>query len=394
MISKNWRLEDQMLPFRLAVRFLKAGRGQTILIITGISIAVAAQIFVGLLINSLQLTIINRTIGNQPQITISSATDDVRIADWSGPVEMIGDTEMVEVVSVSASGNAFVQKGIKTSPVLLRGMDSNADDIYRFTDSLYSGEMANGHNEVIIGKELQEEYEYNLGNELAISVPGDKTATYLITGFFDLGVQQLNRSWIITDIETTQNLFGYGDAVTDIEIGVTDYFKADSLAASIATMLDNPALKVSNWKDENEQLLSGLQGQSISSLMIQIFIVVSVVIAISAILAITVFQKSRQLGILKAMGLKDRSASLIFIFEGLIIGLIGSVIGVILGLGLLYGFNAGTSQSGSPALIDLYIDPWFIILSWGIAILASVIAALVPARRSLRLNPIDVIREG
>ena len=128
--------------------------------------------------------------------------------------------------------------------------------------------------------------------------------------------------------------------------------------------------------------------------MIQIFIIVSVVIAISAILAITVFQKSRQLGILKAMGIKDLSASLIFIFEGLIIGIIGSIIGVILGLGLLYGFNIGTSQSGSEALIDLYIDFKFILLSWGIAVLAAVIAALIPARRSLRLNPIEVIREG
>ena len=273
-------------------------------------------------------------------------------------------------------------------------MDSNADEIYGFTDSLYSGKIPGGNNEIIIGRELQEEYVYSLGDELQISIPGDKTVTCLITGFFDLGVQQLNRSWIITDIETAQDLFGYGDAVTDIEIHVTDYFDADSLAASITTMMDNPALKVSNWKDENEQLLSGLQGQSISSLMIQIFIVVSVVIAISAILAITVFQKSRQLGILKAMGIKDRSASLIFIYEGLIIGLIGSISGVILGVGLLYGFDAGTSQPGSPSLIDLYIDPWFIVLSWGIAVLASVIAALVPARRSLRLNPIDVIREG
>ena len=383
-----------MLPFRLAVRFLKAGRGQTVLIIAGISIAVAAQIFVGLLINSLQLTLINRTIGNQPQITISSATDDVRITDWSDPVKIIGEMEMIEVVTVSASGNAFVTEGSKTFPVLFRGMDSNADEIYGFADSLYSGETPGGSNEVIIGKELQEEFDFRLGDQFTIAVPGGKTTSCLIKGFFDLGVQQLNRSWIITDIETAQNLFGYGDAVTDIEIRVADYFEADVIAESIKTIVDNPALKVSNWKDENEQLLSGLQGQSISSLMIQIFIVVSVVIAISAILAITVFQKSRQLGILKAMGIKDRSASLIFIFEGLIIGLIGSVTGVILGLGLLYGFNAGTSQSGSPALIDLYIDPWFIILSWSIAVLASVIAALVPARRSLRLNPIDVIREG
>jgi lipoprotein-releasing system permease protein len=67
--------------------------------------------------------------------------------------------------------------------------------------------------------------------------------------------------------------------------------------------------------DNNEELLSGLQGQSISSLMIQIFVVVSVVIGISSVLAIIVMQKSRQIGILKAMGIKDFDASLIFLFE-------------------------------------------------------------------------------
>jgi lipoprotein-releasing system permease protein len=128
--------------------------------------------------------------------------------------------------------------------------------------------------------------------------------------------------------------------------------------------------------------------------MIQIFIVVSVVIAIAAILAITVFQKSRQLGILKAMGIKDSSASLIFIYEGLLIGIIGSIAGIALGLFLLYGFSIGTSQSGSQSLIDLYIDYKFIAISWVIAVAAAVIAALIPARRSLRLNPIEVIREG
>ena len=78
-----------MLPLRLAVRFLRAGRGQTVLIIVGISIAVAAQIFVGLLINSLQLTLVDRTIGNQPQITVSSATDNVEIQDWETDADII-----------------------------------------------------------------------------------------------------------------------------------------------------------------------------------------------------------------------------------------------------------------------------------------------------------------
>ena len=71
-----------MLAFSLALRFLRAGRGQTLLIIIGIAIAIAAQIFIGLLITSLQKTLVNRTIGNQPQITITSAEDAATISDW------------------------------------------------------------------------------------------------------------------------------------------------------------------------------------------------------------------------------------------------------------------------------------------------------------------------
>ena len=175
---------------------------------------------------------------------------------------------------------------------------------------------------------------------------------------------------------------------------VEDIFQADTIAAHLKADLNNSNLKIDNWKAQNSQLLSGLEGQSLSSLMIQIFIIVSVVIAIASILAITVFQKSRQLGILKAMGIKDRAASLIFIFEGSIIGLAGATIGVILGLGLIYGFALGTAKPGTPALIELFIDYQFIAISWLIAVAAAVLAALIPARRSLRLNPIDVIREG
>lgn len=383
-----------MFPFNLAVRFLKAGRGQTILIIVGIGIAVAAQIFVGLLINSLQLTLVDRTVGNQPQITITSGTDDIEIDDWQSAVKIVREKEGVETVSVSAGGNGFISKGTKTSPILFRGLDAGADTIYGIRDAVYEGVLPEDENGVLLGKELQEEYGYTVGESIEIVTPSGKRESYIVSGLFDLGVQQVNKTWILTGIQTAQALYGYGNTVTAIEVQVNDYFEADTIAADIDIFLNNDNLSVSNWKAENEQLLSGLQGQSISSLMIQIFIIVSVVIAISAILAITVFQKSRQLGILKAMGIKDRAASLIFIYEGLIIGVIGSAFGVILGLLLLYGFSFGTSQPDAPALIDLYIDPGFIVLSWGIAILASVIAALIPARRSLRLNPIDVIRES
>ena len=365
------------------------------MIIIGISIAVAAQVFIGLLINSLQKTLIDRTVGHSPQITITSSTDIAVIRDWPNILNNINQSGLIKTAAVSATGNAFIQKGNKNLPVLIRGLDSQgADNIYGIGKSIYAGSWDPNQLGVLIGKDLQQDFNYNLGNYILIKTPGGAEANYRINGFFDLGVAEINKAWIITSLNTAQALFDYNSYITSIEMTVNDLFLADTISERLISELNNKNLTITNWKTQNQQLLSGLQGQSISSLMIQIFIVVSVVIAIASILAITVFQKSRQLGILKAMGIKDFSASLIFIYEGLIIGLISSIIGICLGLGLLYGFAIGTSSPGTPAIIDLYIDYGFVFVSWGIAVTAAVLAALIPASRSLRLNPIDVIREG
>lgn len=154
------------------------------------------------------------------------------------------------------------------------------------------------------------------------------------------------------------------------------------------------SLKVENWKDLNASLLSGLNGQSISSLMIQVFVLVSVVLGIASVLAISVAQKSRQLGILKAMGIRDRIASLIFLLQGFILGIFGAILGVGFGLGLAVAFTKFALNPDGTPVIDLFIDPQFIAISALVALAAATLAALIPARSSSRLEPIEVIRNG
>jgi lipoprotein-releasing system permease protein len=158
--------------------------------------------------------------------------------------------------------------------------------------------------------------------------------------------------------------------------------------------LNDDSLKFDNWKDQNQELLGALRSQGVSSTIIQVVIIFSVIIAISSVLAITVLQKSRQIGILKAMGIRDLTASLIFIYEGMLLGLAGSLLGVALGLALLYSFDAFTGTPGTANTIKIEIDYVFILISWVIALAASTLAGFFAARRSLKLNPIDVIREG
>jgi lipoprotein-releasing system permease protein len=384
-----------MLSLRIAIRFLKTGGAQNLLIIIGIAIAISIQIFVGLLINSLQKTLVDRTVGNSPQITILSSTDINTIRDWDVIVRDLEEIDQIRAIAVSATASAFIQDGSRNLPIIVRGFNFNDfDSIYNIRDSLYEGKPHESVREVLIGKDLREKLEVDIGDRLAVKTPEGKEAYFIISGFYDLGVAGINESWILVNLNTTQRIYDFGNRITSIEVTVKDIFAADNTAHEIEKLLDNGDIEVNNWKEQNEELLSGLEGQRMSSLVIQVVIIASVVIAISSVLAITVLQKSKEIGILKAMGIKDLAASLIFIYEGSLVGLLGATFGVILGLGLLYGFDASTTNTDGTAIVDLYIEYDFIITSWFIGVTASTIAGILPARKSLKLNPVEIIREG
>ena len=210
-------------------------------------------------------------------------------------------------------------------------------------------------------------------------------------------VSGINESWVILNDEQMIKLTGNSSKqVTSIQTRLTEknVFEADIIGKSLSGKVLNSDLEVVNWKEENSQLLSGLQGQSVSSLMIQIFVLVSVVLGIASVLAISVMQKSKQIGILKAMGMTNRSTSFVFLFQGLLLGLFGAILGIALGVGLLISFTFFVKNPDGSALIPLQINAGFILASGGVAVLASLIASLIPASKSKKLNPIDIIKNN
>lgn len=383
------------LPFKISLRFLKSNKGQTMLIAIGIAIGISVQIFIGSLINGLQKSLINKTIGNSPQIKISSTTEDKLIDDYHNiKSEISKNNDKIINLTTTADGAALIKKDDNTYSILIRGMDINdSDKIYNIKNRIYEGRETKNSYETIIGKDLQKELNLKLNDNIEI-ISNAGVSKYLeVVGFYDLGVASLNKTWLITPLSTAQDIFSLGSSVTNIEMQTDDLFNADIIAGDISSYIgDN--FKVSNWKDDNAELLSGLNGQSISSLMIQIFVLVSVVLGIASVLAITVLQKSKQIAILKAMGIKDKDASLIFLFEGLLLGIMGAVIGVTFGLLLSFMFSKFALNPDGTPIIQLYIDYKFIGISAIIAILSSTIAALIPARRSSKLNLLEVIKNG
>jgi lipoprotein-releasing system permease protein len=383
------------LPFQIALRFLKSGKLQTLMIVVGIAVGVSVQVFIGSLITGLQRSLVDRTIGSSSQITIK-AEDDGYLADYETILSQIeADIPDIEAASATISTPGTLVLDASTQPTLLRGFDfETADAIYGFSDKLAEGRLPEADNETTVGILLLQELGASVGDTVDLQIPLVGTFEVTIVGTFDFNVQAINQSWALTTRSTVQTFLNVGDVVQAVEMQITDVFEAETVTLSIQTLLDDDALAYSNWIEQNAELLSGLQGQSISSLMIQIFVMVSVVLAIASVLAITVLQKSKQIGILKAMGIQDQDASLVFLFEGLILGIFGAIGGVLLGLGLSYAFTTfALGPDGNP-VVPLYIDFSFIALSALIATLAATLAALIPARKSSRLSVIEVIRNA
>ncbi|MGD9760839.1 MAG: ABC transporter permease [Candidatus Izemoplasmatales bacterium] len=378
------------LAFQIAKRFLLASKRQTLVIILGIAVGVSVQIFIGALIGGLQDSLVDTTIGSRSQITITK-TDEL-ISDYD---ELLSLTESssnnIRVITPTITTSGSLVKGENSEIIVVRGFDYNtADDIYKFSEKLTPGsELPNTTNEVVLGINLKDSLGIEIGSVVTFDSAVYESRSFTVVGFFDFAVKEINNSWTITTIDTVQGIINQGDVVSNIEIQLNEVFDAEEVTKLEIDEQISDEYTISTWISENESLLSGLQGQSTSSLMIQIFVIVSVVLGISSTLAITVLQKSKQLGILKAMGIKDGDASLIFLFEGMLLGVFGAIIGILLGIGLLYSF---TTFSGTD--IPITFDAGFLAMSAGIAIAASTLAALSPAIKSSKLTVMEVIRNA
>ena len=384
------------LALQIAWRFLSSAKRQTIVIILGIAVGVSVQVFIGSLISGLQTSLVDSTIGSSSHITVISKERNTYIEDYVTTMDqLIAESDQLTVVSPVVNMGGILEKGTQKNEILYRGFDlDKANEIYGFDLKLTEGsQLPVNLNEILLGKTLKEELDLMPGDQIDIEIMGT-LRTLTVVGFFDFNVSVINSTWGIGTLATLQDIIGDTNAVSAIEMQIKEVFDAEALALSFDQSLSASNLETENWMSQNAELLSGLQGQSSSSLLIQVFVIISVVLGISSVLAITVMQKSKQIGILKAMGILDQDASKVFLFEGFILGIFGAIGGVLLGVGLLFSFTTFALNPDGTPVIPLNIEPGFIALSAMIALVASTLASLIPAIKSSKMTVIEVIRNA
>lgn len=400
-----------LFEMSLARRFLEENRAQTFLIILGIAIGVAVMVFLSALIDGLQADLIQKTVGRSPHIVISNAeytaanaTSDVDgnrillldatqntmrpIVDWRSVAAALRADDRIETMLPVVDGSGLIRRGQVSRAILLRGFDlGQANRIYDINNSIIAGNRNAPDGAVLIGKNLAEDLSITAGDPIQLELPGREPLVVMVDGVFDLGVAAINQRWLVMDQRRVAALLGFGDRVSTLEIQVNDVLGAELLAREWDARL--PDLQVESWQESNASLLSALSSQSSSSYTIQFFVLLAVTLGVASVLAISAVQKSKEIGILKAIGIRTSSVARVFMFQGLVLGSLGTLLGFGLGLAMSQAFVVFARQSYN--LLLKPITTTVIIIT---TILAATLSAYLPARKVFRINPIEVIRNG
>jgi lipoprotein-releasing system permease protein len=375
-----------MLPLKIAARFLRSSPAQSALIVAGIAVGIATQIFVGSLITSLQADLVETTVGSSPHITLLPAEGDTTLSDQLAYQLQKAEPLATSVIPVRTF-SAIYAEGEESVPLSLTGgTDSDLDTVYKISERIVEGAYRLQDGEIVVGTRFAESQGVSPGDTIRLLLPDGGTAELLVTGVFDLGQSAANERFAFVDPETARKALELGeDEYTAIEIQLSDVFASAEMAPRLA---EENGVRAVDWQEENAELLSGLAAQSGSSIMIQVFVLVAVALGIASTLAISAVQKTRQIGILKAIGMGDGAAARIFTWQAALLGIGGTVGGIALGYGLIALF------SFAPVPFSIRPEPTFIAISAAIGISVALLSSVIPARSTSRLDPIEVIQSG
>jgi len=404
-----------MLGFelRVALRFLREGRMQTLLIIVGVAAGVAVVAYISALVSGLQGSTLDKTLGAQPHVTLRAPEEVVApaailqpgttgltqaqpraqrlrsVANWQALMPLIEANAAVAAVSPQVTGGGLALRGEASQAVSLLGVDlDKADRVIGLRAKVVAGQARLEPGEAIVGRELAQDLGLRVGDRFTLQTAGLSDAVR-VTALVDLGARELNRRSVYLALRSAQNLLGLPGGVTGLDLSLKDVWQAQALAEDLRRQLP---YKIESWQESNAQLVSALNAQSVSTGLIRAVVLVVVVLGIASVLVVSVVQKGREIGILRAMGATRGQVLRLFLVQGAVVGAAGSALGLGLAVAMIWLFTHFVRGSDGLPLFAITLSARTGMEVALVATVCGVLAAIAPARRAARMDPAQAIR--
>lgn len=406
---------NRFLPFEAiaAFRFMRSGLTQTLLIITGVAVGVAVIVFMSALLSGLQSNLFKRTLNSIAQIVIAPPREAARtlrdetaapsaalvqakaqrlrsIDQWQQVRGQIARMPDVTDVAAIVTGAGFAARGDARNAVTLLGIE--LDSYTRITplaDKLTTGQLRVDSADIMPGSELARDLGAAIGDKLRITTARGASSTLTVTAILDFGNKAVNQRNAYVALRTAQSLLDLPGGVSTINVNVRDPFAAEEVAQRIEAAT---GLLAESWIRTNAQFFTALAAQTMSSVLIRVFVALTVALGIASVLVVSVVQKSKEIGILRAMGTTRGQVLRLFLLQGAVMGLAGSLAGSILGWGFLQVWRGIARNPDGTVMFIIEMPPSLFVLAAAGATLVGTLAAVLPARRAARLDPAVAIR--
>jgi len=406
-----------MFELFVSLRYLLAKRREkfisviSLLAVAGVTISVATLIVVISVMSGFEKDLKEKILGTYAHLTV---THDGPVADYPQLMDQIKKDKRVVAVTPYIYGQIMIRMKGKVYGAIVRGIDPQTEvETTELQENLILGNLDVLEDGVVIGEELAHTFNLNLGDPIsmiapATGMPSMGTAppvlTFEVVGIFNSGMYEYDSRLVYVSLESAQLLFGLGKSVHGVNVKIEDPIKARMVQKRLTEQIE-PPLSVKTWMDLNRNLFAALKTEKNVMFILLVMAIAVAAMNIVSTLIMMVLEKTKDIGILKALGAHFRIILNIFLLQGFIVGVLGTSLG--LGLGLLVvknlesiqdfvsyltGFEVFPSEiyylDKIPSVVNL-TDIATICLS---AVLISIVASIYPAWRAASLNAVEALR--
>jgi lipoprotein-releasing system permease protein len=413
------------LELSIAWRYLRSRRGSkllsliSVIAILGVTVAVSALIVINGVMDGLQTDLREKILIGSPDIRVMTYSEDMVMTEWRDVLQKVLRQKGVVAAAPFVHTQALVQaKGRKyREGVFVEGILPDGPRVPQVTSIRQRAKagdftfqtMDGRHRGVVLGSKLADRLNVTPGVDsiniltmnpsridAATGYPMPVSETFEVTGIFDTGLYEYDNSYVIMALDVAQELAQLGPAVTGLEVKTPTRWDAPDVATRLSDSLGMP-FRVLDWHQQNAQLFEALKLEKLGMTVILLLIVLVAAFNIVSTLIMVVTDKTREIGILRAMGMPARSIRRLFFAQGLVIGMVGTLGGLVIGLGAAYliGHKRLIPLDPSVYFIDhlpVSTQPlavaWIVLASLGVAALATI----YPAIQAARLYPVEAIR--